>query len=500
MTTTEETPKLNTHGGWRRPKSGGLMGLGEGGTRFMFAGIIIDIIIGVFVGRLPAIVIGLLLFLTLYGLTREDQTGRNMLVRANGKIRWTRAKLDGTNLHRTGPLTPTVDCPLPGTLGGTVLSEHEDIHGNPFGMISYKSGHHVVDIRVHPTGVAGVDVEDINTMVGQWGGWLASHAMLTGLTGASIVVTTSPDTGAGLRRTIDGSAAENRPDLAVRVHEALKQRYTVGSPNVKVIITLTFDESIRVGKRRKLASAESRREEVAGAIAMELPQLLLDLSNTGAGHCVLMDAQEIAEVERIAWDPSARAALDDARANGEPLQALSWRDVGPIGYREEEDHLVHDGVVTTVAVMTEKGAPRRPVPPLILRRMLSPQPGMLATRVAIHYQVIPLEHASKIAMEDHKNATFNSGAKTGPVSAASKLEVAAADKTAMEEASGAGMVNFGIALSATVQSIDELEAAKKQLRVMGNSAQIQTRIATGQQAHGFALTQPLGMPNSLATK
>jgi hypothetical protein len=64
--------------------------------------------------------------------------------------------------------------------------------------------------------------------------------------------------------------------------------------------------------------------------------------------------------------------------------------------------------------------------------------------------------------------------------------------TAAKEARGAGLVNFGLLVTATVTSADRLDAARQAIDHLAPTARIQLRPVYGSQDSAFAAALPLG--------
>jgi hypothetical protein len=69
----------------------------------------------------------------------------------------------------------------------------------------------------------------------------------------------------------------------------------------------------------------------------------------------------------------------------------------------------------------------------------------------------------------------------------------AADQIADEEARGAGLVDFGLVVTATVESEDQLPEATGAVEMAAGQARVQLRVAAGSQDSAFASALPLGL-------
>ena len=73
------------------------------------------------------------------------------------------------------------------------------------------------------------------------------------------------------------------------------------------------------------------------------------------------------------------------------------------------------------------------------------------------------------------------------------LAVRAAAATAAEEASGAGLVNFAMLVTATVTDVDRVAEAKAAIDTLAATARLRLRVVHGAQPAAFAAALPLGL-------
>src|SRR3978361_127119 len=95
-----------------------------------------------------------------------------------------------------------------------------------------------------------------------------------------------------------------------------------------------------------------------------------------------------------------------------------------------------------------QGARRGNVPPRCRARLLAPHRDIARKRVTLLYRPIDPARAAALVEADLNAARFNSTASTKPT-ARSTLSTRSAQATAAEEASGAGLMNFGLIVTAT---------------------------------------------------
>ena len=82
---------------------------------------------------------------------------------------------------------------------------------------------------------------------------------------------------------------------------------------------------------------------------------------------------------------------------------------------------------------------------------------------------------------------------TGLVNARASAAVRAAEQAAAEEASGAGLTEFALLVTATADTAAGLRAADAEVASLAASARMRLRVARGQQAGAFAVTLPAGV-------
>ena len=95
-------------------------------------------------------------------------------------------------------------------------------------------------------------------------------------------------------------------------------------------------------------------------------------------------------------------------------------------------------------------APRGTVRCGVLRSLLEPSPRIARKRVAVLYRPLSPAASARVVEADRRTAHFMAASTTGLVNARASTAVRAAEQAAAEEASGAGLVEFGLVATATV--------------------------------------------------
>jgi hypothetical protein len=479
---------VRTYGNWRRPISPGLWGLGTGWTFGLVGGVGFGLIVALVGGFLAAVVweavMGIIAAIAIW----KDHSGRPYSQSVTTHLAFSKAKKAGATVARRGPLTPEGNYKLPGIIGTTRCTEQVDDRDQAYALLSYPTGHHSVAFEMRPEGVANVDQRDINASVARWGLFLGGLSEVAGLTGAQVIIETAPDTGQRLEATIKGQRTENPPPITDDIMKKLIKTYPSTSATVRSWGTVSFDERKRLpGKRDR--DPRRRADVLAESLSGELPHLMQQLTGTGAGRSSLIDVQGLCEIARVSYDPHSADALDAVLAGQEQQWSLDWNSVGPVADEDCKDYYEHDGCFSMSWVMTKP--PTSGSRETVLNRLLQPTNGIMRKRVALLYRPMPLAQVSTTAEKDHSSAIFHKNAAAKPTARQAK-SVSAAERTEQEVADGAGLEDFVIVSTVTIDSKDKLKFAKDTMRTLPATARMQMRPCYGFQAAAFALTLPFG--------
>lgn len=478
--------QVRTYGNWRKPTSAGLLGLGSVGTALLLGGLVLVVVAVMISGLIAALIVASGIGVALLLLVVRDAHGKNALSRLGAHSGWALSRAKGESGYRSGPIgrVPWATFQLPGIAAPTRLSEHVDSHGRPFALLLTPAvGSYTVVFGTEPDGAALVDQEQIDSWVAEWGHWLSSLGDEQGIEAASVTIETAPDSGSRLRREVAMNIDPNAPAFARAVLDQAVAGYPEGSSTVKAFVALTFQGALRVGARRRAP------DEMARELAARLPGLSAGLQATGAGAAQPLTAQEICEIVRVAYDPAAAVLIDEAHAGGE-IPELSWSDVGPAAARASWDGYRHDSAYSTTWAMTV--APRGSVQSSVLARLLAPHRDIARKRVTLLYRPIDAARAAALVEADLSAAQFRQTSTSKPA-ARDTLAVRAAAATASEEASGAGLVNFGALVTATVLDADHELDARAAVDNLAATARLRLRPVYGSQDSAFAAALPLGL-------
>jgi hypothetical protein len=478
--------KEPSYGNWRVPRSAGLGNLGAIGTGIVMAGLLLGITTFAIWGLFPGLAVLAVAGASALLLTVKDKHGQSVVDRFGTRMSFRLSKSSGTNLYRSGPLGVTQwgMYQLPGLAAKSTLYEFTDSYKRPFALLHVPTtSHFTVIFSTEPDGASLVDPEQVDAWVANWGGWLAGLADEAGLDAAAVTVETAPDSGYRLRNEVLMNIDPNAPDFAKNVLNEVVETYPEGSATVRAWVSLTFNASLRVGSKKRTP------EDVARDLASRIPGLSARLQSTGAGIARPMSAQELCEVVRIAYDPPAALIIDEAHAAGSPV-SLSWGEVGPTATQASWDEYRHDSAFSVSWTMT--GAPRGSVNSSVLSRLLAPHGDIDRKRISLLYRPMDSARAAAVVERDQNNANVRITSGTRP-SARALVDARSAVQTAQEEAQGAGLVNFGMVVTATVTDRERLDDAVAAVEQTSGTARVLLRRAYGAQDTAFAASLPLGL-------
>lgn len=466
----------------RRPSTPGIWGLSTAQSA------------GLLLTALPLIVLaalGQILFMGVWMLVvlliaaplfLPARDGRNFYQRRGARMIFNRAKRRHLNEYVAGPTgrVPDGKCRLPGLHAESELLEAHDAYGQPFAVLHLPSHHHYsVVIDAAADGDELTDQATINSHVAHWGAWLANLGNHPEIVGGSVTVETAPDSGVRFRRNLVSQTSEDTPGFADAVIKEIARTGPVGSAEITTRITLTFTG--------RLAGTVRPTDEVIQEIGNLLPTMVGSLAMTGAGTtCRPLVAQDVIDSTRVAYDPSVALLVEQARSEGGT--GLTWDEAGPVSHDAEWDYYRHDRAWSKTWQMSE--APRGVFYASALQRLLRPHRDIARKRVTILYRPqSPLQTAR--AVESDVKATRWTASQRN--SARMQSDVRAAQRAAEQEAQGAGLVRFGIVVTATVLAEEDLPMADRAIEGLSAPARLRMREALGNQDVAFASGLPLGL-------
>ncbi len=475
---------VRTYGNWRVPRGAGFGKLSYGASMGLLAALVAVVVIYGLAGAVPALVFALAAGAALMAVSMKDRHGLSVVDRAGERMRFNKAKHRKATIYRSGPAAPNaVDgrCRLPGILSASTLSEHRDAYDRPFALIHHADNTLAVVMGVAPAGSALVDQDRVDQEVALWGMWLADLSGELGVAWAEVTVETVPDSGARLAREVTTRLTPDAPPVARRVLGDVVREYKTGAAQVRAWVSLVFDPS-RMGVRRR------DETQAARDIASRLPGLTQTLQGTGAGAVHLLTAAEVCRLVRVAYDPACEGLFEEAANRGDQVD-ITWGDVGPAGAQAAWDHYTHDSGVSRTWVVSRP--PRGVVQSGVLANILATSRDVDRKRVTIIYRPIDAAKAPDLVEGDlnKARAKVESAARA---TARDQTELQVASQIAMEEAGGAGLVDFGTIITATTTR-EDLEDTSSAVTSMASSSRLQIRTAYGAQDSAFALGLPLGL-------
>lgn len=473
---------IRTYGNWRKPSSPGIGKLGLGGSVVVMGGLVV-IVMSMMISLTLAIFVLVVVLLCVAPLLIRDSHGRNGLQWLGSRTAWFRGLTLGQHIYRAGPIgrIPTGTCRLPGVLSALTVQDVTDAYGAQFGLISNPAtNQHSVVLTCSADGASLVDPVQVDTWVAYWGQWLAGLAYEPSLTAVSVSIEAAPDTGERLRREVRGNTDPAAPELAQAVLNQVMHDYPIGSAEITSRVALTYARGDS-GSSRRVA-------ELAAEIGTRLPGLAGGLSMTGAGPAEPMTAAELAETVRVAYDPEVGLLAN----HGDDMEgfAFAWEEAGPIAAQEAWDHYRHDGAFSITWAMTD--APRGEVFSTVLSRLVSPHPDIVRKRVTLLYRPHSPSESARLVERDRKDALYKAQ-QSRIAQARDSVELRAADQSAREEATGAGLIRFGLLLTATVLEEEHLPLASAAVDNLAATARIRLRRMYGAQSAAFAAALPLGV-------
>lgn len=294
---------------------------------------------------------------------------------------------------------------------------------------------------------------------------------------------TAPDPGTRLVRMMNRHRQDDAPEFSGATMDEIAQKYPVASSSITTRVAVTFNGKPRAGEQAR------SRADMLDYLARRLPGFRAELTTTGAGTAVrAMSAADLTDAVRVAYDPSVAQLVEEERAAGGT--GLTWSEAGPAYAREFPEHYSHDGAHSISWHMKEP--PSGVFYDQVLRDLLKPHGDIDRKRVTLVYRPEPAAHAQRIVEKDIRDATTQATSRGRPQQVDLTM-LDAARKSAKEQATGAGVVRFGMIVTATVIDEAMLARAASTVQLLADSQRIRLRLARYNQAATFAAGLPLGL-------
>lgn len=485
---SENTVHPNVYGNLTVPRRSGLLGLSFGGSVALVP-IVLIVILLVALGHMAAAALLMAATIVVIALSKITKKENHTLF---GRImlRFAQKRKEKTQQHLyiagpTGKGTPDGATRLPGLMARSELTEQTDSFGESFGLIRLSSNgvhNYSVVLETHPNGEALIDRDEMERRVALWGAWLSQRGSDEGIRGASVTIESAPDSGFRLERLLDDNRTEDSPEFARTVSDQIRATFRNGAPQLVARITVTFS-----GKRLDGRSGDRGTSEMAEEIGNRLPTIRAGLAGTGSGAVRTCNAQQITDFTRIAYDPTVATTVEEMQADGGT--GLTWEDAGPSFARDDFDLYRHDRAVSKSWTMWE--GPNGHFTADSLKRVLNPLPGVLRKRVTLLYRPIATDRTTAIVQQEQNDALFANSQTRNDARALHRL--AAARKTASEEAQGAGLTRFGIILTITSKNSEDFGRWDREVPGLFSRARLRVRPALANQAVTFQAGLPLGL-------
>lgn len=394
---------------------------------------------------------------------------------------------------------PDMKVSLPGVGATTTLDEHVDVHGNPFGLLTWgETDLYSVVINAHPSGASGKDPRTFDDEVAQWAAWKGQLNKVGNVVAVQVVVESAPDSGQRLSRAIDRGRAEDLeavPEFSRTMAEQIKANGSAGSPQVVTRLTVTFsgeEKNDETGEVYTRTPAEMKDQ-----IGDLLPDLISTLVATGAGSaCRAARAQQITDFVRVAFDPGVAARVEEAQIGGGT--GLTWDEAGPLTATNRFDCYQHEQAWSRTWQMRE--APKGSFFASVLSQLLAPHRDIARKRVALCYRTESPLKSAEIAERDVTAAQI-AVSQSPRAKAAQEQSLLAAKQTADQEALGAPLIRVGMLVTVTVMNDTDAATGRALLNRVSQivtarlapQARLRMRLPRGAQDSAFIAALPLGM-------
>lgn len=472
-------------GGWKKPSQSGVGGLSLRATMILGVAAAFLILVMGTMGMLAAIEIGGPIVLVVALMVIGDADGVMLSAKISERAAWAMKVASGTNIYKAGPASKATGgkFQLPGIGAQLEVSDHADIMGNRFGMVycpSQKTA--TVIFGCEPGGVSMLDEDEIDNQVAYYAGWLSQLGLEPDVVAASVTVETAPDPGKRLEQVVASRVDPDAPEIARRVLQDSVDAGRGGATQVSTWVAVTFTTS---NMGRKVRDVDG----VATSLSQRLGTLRGGLVPSGAGGIWNLNSSNIAELVRIAYDPASAVWFDQVHASGQTPQ-LAWSDVGPSAAVASWGGYQHDSAYSITWAMS--GAPKGIVNSGVLRPLLAPSADIARKRVTMLYRPIEPGAAARMVDDDLTAASAARGNVRKPEVRMTQA-LRQAQQTAAEQANGAGLLEFGILVTATTDDLDMRDQVVHTLRNLGASARIRLRPMYGMQDAAFVACLPLGV-------
>ena len=473
------TGQQGLYGGWRRSTSVGIGSLNTGPTVTLVASIVLPVLLAAVAGPATLLATGPV-GAVLIALVVWRRHGMPVLSYLTGRVRWQLAAMRGETEYRAPWLPAPQSLDLPGLAAPTRLLAVEDTgRQSTVGLVwNQRTGWMTGTVLLSPAGMLLAPASTVSSSVAAWGDTLARMADEDLIRAASVTIQVTPSSG----QAVSDHVAERLDPAAPRFAKQTVAELVARSPRASAQLAAWM--SIVVDPSR----APERPTDPAMAAAETLRAIdSVDLAGTGTD--VLRRATPD-DVKRLVLGGFRPADMDAPAAQ---IADLVWHEVGPVAATDGYEEYRHDGWISASWVLRE--APRRAVPYDVLLRLIAP--GQFTRRVTLAYRVLPTDEAATV-VERQINATEARAEYRRRTQRTAthreRVDAQHAERSAQEEAVGAGMVQWSIYVTTTVSDEEQLPAARREVEKAARAAAgLRLRPAFGAQSAALALGLPLGI-------
>lgn len=506
MTLTEhplnhQEPEVpNAGSGYYRPKQWGLYGFGFVGSGVAVIAIAVAagalLLVGGSTGRWIAVASVVIGGLILLWAAFPDRHGLSTMARSARRRGYRRAHASGTTKYTPGGLTDMGTHRLPGALADSHLSTWTTADGEEFAVLVYpRTSTYAVSVTTQPDGASLLDEAEKLQKVRAYGDWLAYLSTMPDFLEGIVTIETSPHSGPLMRKTVTGAQSDRAQPLSRAVIGELLDQYPLGTQGVSVTVTAAFHapapEIGMDGKPIPRSERESEEVRVGRLLVDRVPRLFEKLPHCGAGSVRLIGTEELIERVRVAYNPQARKAYEDARAKGQPRPVTLWSSVGPSAAEEHWNwyQIGGDGAAITWE-FTGFTAPFIQADALL---PLLQGDATSTTRISIIFRPLPPEKSTRAVERNYNSATGRLDDARKPTAKMIR-DVTHANQARFSEAQGHALTDFTVLVTKTVDDKAMLPRVRASIQQLGPSARLQLRPCDGQQAVMFAQgIGPLGL-------
>ncbi|MEU9079975.1 SCO6880 family protein [Kitasatospora sp. NPDC048538] len=477
MSTTQQAPP-RLYGGWRKAKSMGIGLLNTGQTVIVVIAVLVPIFVTNVAG-MATLVITVPLALVVIALACWQRHGMPLLDLVVGRARWQWAYWRGETSYRALYLPHPRALDLPGLLAPTKLLRVEDTNGGGLAGLVWNqaTGQFASTLLLSPNGTLLGSRGQAEHQVSSWADTLARLADEEVVDAATVTVQITPSSGAALADHARARMAPSAPSLAKETLRELVE----ATPRASATMAAWFTLVVNPGRAPE-------RPSTPAEAAAEALRCLDGVDLGGAGAEVLRRATDVDLIRLVrgAFRP------DELDAPAAEIAELTWDQAGPVAADDWQTRYDHDGYSSVTWVLRE--APRKVVPYSVLLPLLAP--GRFNRRVTVGYRVLPTEEAAAVvqrevnasdARQEYRAQTRRSTTRR------ERADAEAADRTAQQEAHGAGLVEWSVHVTITARP-EDLEAAKREVaQIAKKSGGLRFRYAYHSQAAAFAAGLPVGV-------